>query len=59
MDLEQAKERIAEVLKWDRKDVDRFSLPTLREMIREKDPELHQDISDLIERGQHLFSGEW
>lgn len=32
-----------------------FSLPTLRELIREKSPELHREMSLVIQLGEHLF----
>jgi len=56
--LEVIRDRIAEVMKWDRKGVDSFSLPALQSFVRGKDNKLDQDLKDIIESGQHLFVKE-
>ena len=48
------KQRIADVLGWSPGDTDSFSLATLREWVREKDPQLASDITEVIRRGWHL-----
>ena len=58
MTLEEIRDRIAEVMKWDRKGVDSFSLPTLRSFVRGKDENLDRILSDVIDSGQHLFVRE-
>jgi len=54
--LEQIKERIAKVMGWSRKEVDSFSLPTMREFVRGKDEELDKALLDVIETKSHLFT---
>ena len=46
---------IAKVMKWDRKDVDSFSLPTLQAFVRGKDKNLDRILRDVIDSKQHLF----
>ena len=41
--------------KWTEKDVASFSLPTMREMVRERHPALAAEIADILERGAHIF----
>lgn len=48
-------ERIAAVLGWSVKDTQGFSLSMLREMVREKDPQLAQETSDIIQGGGHIY----
>jgi hypothetical protein len=53
--VEEIKERIAEVMGWSRKDVDSFSLPTMREFVKGKDVDLDHELEDAIRSGRHLF----
>jgi len=56
IDVEDLRDRIAKVMSWDRKGVDSFSLPQLREFVRGKDPKLDNDIELCIRTGSHLFT---
>jgi len=58
MTLEDIRDRIADVMKWKREDVDKFSLPTLRAFVRGKDKNLDRILTDVIDSGQHLFIKE-
>ena len=58
MTVEEARDRIAKVMGWDRKGVDSFSLPTLRDFVRGKDEELDRALQDIIDQGQHLVVRE-
>jgi len=58
MTLEDIRDRIAELMKWSRKDVDKFSLPQLREFVKGKDEKLDHVLSDVIETKQHFFIRE-
>lgn len=48
-------ERIAEALGWTEKDARSFSLPTLREMLRGKHPDLYAEVTGIIQRGDHIL----
>lgn len=48
-------ERIAKACNWNVSDVRSFSLATMREMVREKHPELAAEIASVIERGAHIY----
>lgn len=50
-------ERIAAVLGWSVKDTQGFSLSMLREMVRGKDPQLAQEISEAVQSGKHIYQG--
>ena len=56
MTVDEIKERIAELMKWERKDVDSFSLPALREFVRGKDPVLDDAMLEMVESGSHLLT---
>lgn len=56
MTVDEIKERVAELMKWKRKDVDSFSLPALREFVRGKDPELDAAMLEMVESGGHLLT---
>lgn len=49
------RERAAKVLGWTFTETCQFSLLMLREMVRGKDDKLAQEISDLVQSGQHIF----
>ena len=49
-------EKIAKALGWTVKDTYGFSLPTLREFVRVKHPDLAQEISGIIASGRHIFT---
>jgi len=49
-------ERIAKTLGWTVKDVQSFSLPALRDMVRPTNPKLANEITRVIEGGYHLKS---
>ena len=55
MTLENIRDQIAEVMGWSRKDVDTFSLPTLRNLVRGKATELDRILKDVIEGELHWF----
>lgn len=48
-------ERAAEVLGWKVEETRQFSLLMLREMVRDKDPQLAKDIERTVNSGQHIF----
>ena len=48
-------ERIAKILGWKIPDCRNFSLKTLRELIREKNPRLARQIQEVVDSGEHLF----
>lgn len=48
-------ERIAEVLDWTVPDTQGFSLATLRELVRGKDPALADEVSAVIRSGRHII----
>lgn len=50
-------ERIAAVLGWTVKETQGFSLQALREMVRAKDPRLAEEISGVVQRGDHILLG--
>jgi hypothetical protein len=56
--IDDLRDRIARVLGWSAKDVDSFSLPTLRELIRPKHPQLVAEIDETLRTGAHLFTKE-
>jgi hypothetical protein len=47
-------DRVAQALGWSVKDTQSFSLSTLREMVRTKDPALAAEISSMIQSGSHI-----
>lgn len=47
-------EKIAKALGWTVSETQTFSLPTLRDLVRPVDPELAQEISNVIQRGSHI-----
>jgi hypothetical protein len=47
-------ERIAQALGWTVPDTQGFSLATLRELVRDKDPALADEISATIRSGRHI-----
>lgn len=49
------RQRAAEVLGWTPAEAGQFSLQMLREMVRHKDPRLAEEISSLVQSGQHIF----
>jgi len=57
MSIEEIRDRIAELMKWKREDVDKFSLPTLKSFVRGKDAHLDEVLQDAIDSGRHLFVG--
>ncbi len=54
MDLHQ---RIAEALGWSLEDVQSFSLPALRELVRPVSPKLADHITETIHLGMHVVRG--
>lgn len=52
---EHLTDRIADALKWTPSDVRRFSLPTLREMVRTVDPKLSREITQVM-RGPGYYA---
>ena len=54
VDLDALKGRIATALGWSRRDVDGFSLPTLRELLRPKHAKLADEVTGVVQRGEHL-----
>ena len=48
------RERIAKVLGWSIEDTRSFSLAALRDFVRPKDMQLAEDISGIIQRGEHI-----
>ena len=55
-DLEELHERIAADLGWSWKDVQSFSLMTLRELV--KSQKLKDEISRLVNSGEHIYVKE-
>jgi len=53
--LNDIKNRIAKAMGWERKDVDSFSLPALRDFVRGKDPDLDRALKTVIDNGLHLY----
>ena len=53
--MDNLHERIAETLGWTVKEAQSFSLATLREVVREKNPKLAHVISDVIQNGEHIY----
>lgn len=53
--MDELKARIATALGWSERDVNNFSLATLREMVRPKHPKLATEISEMIARGDHIL----
>jgi hypothetical protein len=51
-------ERAAEALGWSVRDVQSFSLPTLREMLREKHPKLAAEATEMMNGGHHITRKE-
>lgn len=51
-------ERIAKALGWTVKDTQGFSMPMLREMIRDKDPALAHEIAVVVREGRHITRRE-
>lgn len=49
-------ERAAKALGWSEQDAMSFSLPSLRELVRDKDKTLAQDISECLRTGAHIVS---
>lgn len=47
--------RIALALGWPESEVRRFSLLTIREMLRGKHPKLWTEVTVLVESGKHLY----
>lgn len=47
-------ERIADALGWSMKDVQSMSLSSLRGLVRPVNPKLADEISGIIERGEHI-----
>lgn len=48
-------ERIATAIGWTERDVRSFSLPTIREMLRDKHPKLYDEVTLLIQSGAHIY----
>lgn len=48
-------ERIALALGWSKRDVRSFSLLTVREMLRPKHPKLYDEVTRLVESGDHIY----
>lgn len=55
MSVEEVRDRIAELMGWTRKDVDKFSLPQLKEFVRGKDSKLDQQLVEIIDSKSHFF----
>ena len=55
MDVEEARDRIAELMGWTRKDADKFSLPQLREFVKGKDQKLDQRLAEIVDSKSHFF----
>jgi hypothetical protein len=53
--LEELHTRIANTLGWKKSEVRSFSLAYLREMVRQKNPKLAGQISDVIQGGLHIY----
>lgn len=49
-------ERIAEALGWSLQDVHSFSLPTMREMVRQVNPSLAHEITQTIRRSSEYVA---
>lgn len=56
MTVEEARDKVAELMKWKREDVDKFSLPFLRDLVRDKDEWLHRELARIVDAGEHLFT---
>jgi len=56
MNLASFRKRIAECLGWSVNDTRSFSLPTLRELVRGKDPELAAQFDRFLQSGRHIIS---
>jgi hypothetical protein len=56
VNLATFRKRIAECLGWSVKDTRSFSLPTLRELVKDKDPELAAQFNDFLKSGRHIIS---
>lgn len=56
MTVEEARDKVADLMKWKREDVDKFSLPFLRDLVRGKDERLHREIARIIDAGEHIFT---
>jgi len=50
-------ERVAATLGWTVADTQSFSLAMLREMVRDKNPALAEEISRMIQSGRHIVGG--
>jgi len=48
-------ERIAKALGWEVKEVQSFSLQTVRELVRRVDPALAEEISEVVRTGSHIY----
>jgi hypothetical protein len=55
--VEELHTRVADTLGWKKSEVRSFSLATLREMVRKKNPKLASQISDVIQGGLHIYRG--
>lgn len=53
--MEALREQIAQALGWSVEQTNGFSLAMLREMVREKHPELAKEIATVIRNGEHIF----
>lgn len=55
MNPNEIRARAAELLGWTPAEVGQFSLQMLRELVAHKDPKLAEEISSLVQSGQHIF----
>ena len=58
MDVEEMRDHIAELMGWSREDVDKFSLPQLKEFVRGKDKALDLALAETMETKSHFFVRE-
>jgi len=56
MTIGEARIQIEQLLGWQEGDSDCFSLPTLRELVRGKDPKFDADLASFLDSGKHLFA---
>ncbi|MGW8178178.1 MAG: hypothetical protein ACWGQW_05330 [bacterium] len=55
MNVEEARDRIAELMGWTRDGTDKFSLPQLKEFVKGKDPKLDEWLAATMESKSHFF----
>jgi hypothetical protein len=55
--VDELRARAERALGWDAGSSRQFSLPTLREFVRPKDPDLAFELSRVLQRDEHVLTG--